>query len=136
MENDHISAKLLLTSVKEVNDMFAENDDLVASAEKYLEGYKAETESLYNGRLIVCILAAIGGVAGLAGIPAVYDFARRRFWLIWPIVICVIAAAAAEAVYFNSVHEMWYVGLFVAIIAALHLLIVIPKEKIPVITET
>ena len=136
LENDRTSAKLLLTSVKEVNDMFAENDDLVASAEKYLENYKAETVSLYNGRLIVCILAAIGGVAGLAGIPAVYDFARRRFWLIWPVVLCLIAATAAEMIYFNTVHEMWYVGLFVAIIAALHLVIVIPKEKKPEVSET
>lgn len=131
LENDHVSAKLLLTSVKEVSDMFEESGELVPSAEKYLESYKAETESLYSGRLIVCILSVIGGIAGLAGIPAVYEFVRKRFWLIWPVVLCMICAAAAEAVYYFSVHEMWYVGLFVAIIAALHLLIVIPKEKRP-----
>jgi len=131
LENDHVSAKLLLTSVKEVNDMFEESGELVPSAEKYLEDYKAETESRYSGRLIVCILAVIGGIAGLAGIPAVYELIRRRFWLIWPVVLCLVCAAAAEGIYYHAVHEMWYVGLFVAIIAAIHLLIVIPKEKRP-----
>lgn len=137
LENDHVSAKLLLTSVKEVNDMFEQSGELVPSAEKYLESYKAETESLNRGRLIVCILALIGGLMGLAGIPAVYELVRKRAWLIWPVVLCLLCAAAAETLYYFTVHEMWYVGLFVAVIAALHLLIVLPQEKKPiVVTET
>ncbi|MBQ2961223.1 MAG: hypothetical protein IJE09_08390 [Oscillospiraceae bacterium] len=133
LENDRVSAKLLLTSVKEVNDMYAESDDLVGSAEKYLQSYKAETESLRKGRIVSCVLAIIGGIAGIAALPAAYELIHKRFWLIWPVVISIICAAASEAVYYKSVHEMWYVGLFAAIIALLHLLIVAPKEKKPVI---
>ena len=137
LENDHVSAKLLLTSVKEVNDMFEESDDLVGSAEKYLESYKTETANLKSGRLIVSILAIIGAVVGLAAIPAAYELVHKRFWLIWPVVICILCAAGAEAVYYFAVKEMWYVGLFTAIIAVLHLLVVAPKEKKPVVvTET
>ena len=137
LENDRVSAKLLLTSVKEVNDMYAESDDLVGSAEKYLQSYKAETESLRKGRIVSCVLAIIGGIAGIAALPAAYELIHKRFWLIWPVVISIICAAASEAVYYKSVHEMWYVGLFAAIIALLHLLIVAPKEKKPaIINET
>lgn len=137
LENDHVSARLLLTSVKEVNEMYEESDDLVGSAEKYLESYKSDTEKLSKGRLLVSILAIIGAVAGLAGIPAAYEIVHKRFWLIWPVVICLLCAAGAETVYYFAVKEMWYVGLFTAIIAALHLLVVAPKEKKPiVVTET
>lgn len=131
LENDKVSAKLLLTSVKEVNDMVEEGGDIVGSAEKYLESYKADTQTLHKGRVLVSLLALIGGIAGLAALPAVYEFTRRRFWLIWPVLLCILCAAAAEAVYYLAVHEMWYVGLFVVIIAAIHLLIVAPKEKKP-----
>lgn len=133
LENDKVSAKLLLTSVKEVNDMYKESDDLVGSAEKYLESYKSETQTLHKGRILVSVLAIIGGIAGLAGIPAAYELVQKRGWLIWPVLVCVVCTAAAEAVYYFAAHEMWYVGLFVAVIAALHLLVVAPQEKKPVI---
>lgn len=131
LENDHVSAKLLLTSVKEVNDMFEETGELVPSAEKYLEGYKADTLKIYQGRLIVCALAIAGAVMGLAAVPASYELIRRRFWLIAPVLACIFCSAAAETVYYLVKQEMWYVGLFVAVIALLHLLIVLPKEKKP-----
>lgn len=131
LENDRTSAKLLLTSVKEVNDMVEAGGEIIPSAEKHLADYKAKTELQYKGRMLSCILAIVGGLAGLAGIPAVYEFTRRRAWLIAPVVLCTLLAAAAEGVYFYAMEEMWYVGLFTAIIALIHLVIVLPREKRP-----
>ena len=135
LENDRTSAKLLLTSVKEVNDMVEDGAEVIPSAEKYLADYKAQTEFQHKGWMLSCILAIVGGAVGLVGIPAVYELSRRRVWLIAPVVLCLLLAAAAEAVYYAVGLGWWYVGMFTAIIALIHLVIVAPKEKKPVITE-
>ncbi len=131
LENDRTSAKLLLTSVKEVKDMVNGGAEIIPSAQRYLEDYKAQTKLQYTGRLISCALAIIGGIVGLAGIPAVYEFTRKRFWLIAPVIVCAALAALAEGIYYGVGLGWWYVGMFTAIIALLHLLIVLPKEKRP-----
>ena len=103
--------------------------EIIPSAQQYLEDYKAQTKLQYTGRLISCALAIIGGIAGLAGIPAVYEFTRKRVWLIAPVIVCAVFAALAEGIYYGVGLGWWYVGMFTAIIALLHLLIVLPKEK-------
>ena len=131
LENDRTSAKLLLTSVKEVNDMVEAGGEIVPSAEKHLESYKAQTQLQYKGRMLSCALAIVGGVMGVLAIPAAYELIRKRFWLIVPAVLCVVCAAAAEGIYYGVGLGWWYVGMFTAIIGTIHLLIVAPKEKHP-----
>ena len=131
LENDRTSAKLLLTSVKEVDDMVEAGGEIVPSAEKYLADYKAQTELQNKGWLASCVLAILGGVAGLLAIPAAYELIHKRVWLIAPAVVSVVLAAASEASYYAVGLGWWYVGMFAAIIGLIHLLIVLPKEKIP-----
>ncbi len=131
LENDRTSAKLLLTSVKEVRDQVNAGAEIIPTAQQYLEDYKADTKLQYYGRLISCAFAIIGGIAGIAGIPAVYEFTRKRAWLIIPVIVCAACAVLAEGIYYGVGLGWWYVGMFTAIIALLHLLIVLPKEKKP-----
>jgi len=131
LENDRTSAKLLLTSVKEVNNMVEAGGEIVPSAEKYLADYKAQTQLQHKGWLASCALAIIGGIAGIFAIPAVYEFVRKRSWLIVPAVVSVVLAAAAELAYYAVGLGWWYVGMFAAIIGLIHLVIVAPKEKKP-----
>ncbi len=129
LKNRHISAKQLLINVPEVKKAFAESGDLPGSAAGYLEEYKQETEKLLRGKRVINVLALIGGVAGLAGIPAAYELIRSRFWLLAPVLVCLGCAAAADAINMQLGLGQMYTALFTAIFALIQLLILLPKKK-------
>ena len=130
LKNKHISTRQLLIQPPEVKRMVSEGGDLVQSAESYLESYRAETQRLYTGRRLLNLLAVIGGIAGILGIPTAYEKIRGRFWLLSPVVICLGCAIGADAINMRLGLGQMYTALFTAIFAALQLLILLPKEKV------
>ena len=130
MEYRHISARQLLINIPEVKNSYAETGDLEASARAYLEDYRAETKRLYQGRRLINLLAVLGGVFGILGIPGAYEKIRGRFWLIAPVVLCLGCAVAADWVNMRLGLGQMYTALFTAIFAAVHLLIILPKNKV------
>lgn len=129
LKNKHISARQLLVNIPEVKNRFAENGDLVESARTYLESYRAETQRLYAGRRLLNLLAVIGGVAGILGIPAAYEKIRGRFWLLAPVLLCLGCAIGADLINMRLGLGQMYSALFTAIFAVLQLLIILPKQK-------
>ena len=135
LKNRHISAKQLLVSIPEVKRAFSESGDLVGSAQHYLEQYERETERLQKGKRLVNLLAVIGAVAGVIGIPAAYEKIKSRFMLIAPVAVCLVCAAAADGINMSLGLGQMYTALFTAIFALIHLLIVLPEKKSRIGTE-
>ena len=73
----------------------------------------------------------IGAAAGVIGIPAAYEKIKSRFWLLAPVVVCLCCAVAADGVNMALGLGQMYTALFTAIFAAIQLLILLPKKKIP-----
>lgn len=130
LERKHISACLLLTNVPEVKAMVNDGGDIVRSAEKYLADYKAQTGKLHSGRICICVLALAGAAAGFAGIPAAFEKTGKRSWLIAPIVLCLVCAAAADGLNMYLGLGQMYTALAAALFAAIQLALALPKKRI------
>lgn len=129
LERKHSSARILLTNVPQVKKAFEEGGELSECAKAYLSDYRAETGRLYNIKLLMAALALLGGVAAVLGIPAAYEKTKKRVWLIAPIVVCLIAAAAAECLKLYLGLGQHYAALFTAIFAFIQLITALPKDK-------
>ena len=92
--------------------------------EKVLAGHKI-------GGLMVFLVIALyaGAVFGVLGLPAAFEGVRSRFLLIAPVFMCLLCAAAAEAVFVYMGRGHSYSALAVVLFAFLQLLIVIPQKK-------
>ena len=130
LENKRTSTRLILTGVKEVKDMYEESKDLVGSANTYLDSYRTETDKLHVGKLILNGLAVLGAVSGFIGIPAAFEKIKKRFWLIAPVVLCLICACAADGINMYLGLGQMYTALAAAIFAAIHLLVILPKQHV------
>ena len=129
LRNRHISARQLLVNIPEIKKDFAESGDLIQSAERFLENYRSETQRLYRGRRLLNLLAVIGGIAGILGIPSAYERLRGRFWLLAPVLVCLACAAGADVINMRLGLGQMYTALFTALFAAIQLLIILPKKK-------
>ena len=52
----------------------------------------------HEGKRLVNLLAVIGAVAGVIGIPAAYEKIKSRFMLIAPAAVCLVCASAADGI--------------------------------------
>ena len=129
LRSRHNAARLLLVNVPEIKNAMTDEESLTAAAERYLADYRSETDSLYRGRRIVCALAIAGGAAGVLGVPAAYELVRKRFWLITPVLVCILCSAAAATLNVCLGQGRMYIALATAILAFIQLLIVLPKRK-------
>ena len=129
LRNRHISARQLLVNIPEIKKDFAESGDLIQSAERFLENYRSETQRLYRGRRLLNLLAVIGGIAGILGIPSAYERLRGRFWLLAPVLVCFACAAGADVINMRLGLGQMYTALFTALFAAIQLLIILPRKK-------
>ena len=129
LRSRHNAARLLLVNVPEIKNAMTDEESLPAAAERYLADYRSETDSLYRGRRIVCALAIAGGAAGVLGVPAAYELVRKRFWLITPVLVCILCSAAAATLNVRLGQGRMYIALATAILAFIQLLIVLPKRK-------
>ena len=129
LKNRHATARQLLINVPEIKAAYLETEDLASSASAYLETYSAQTQRLYDGKRLLNLLAIVGGVMGLVGLPAAFEKTKRRFWLIAPVLLCLLCAAAADGINMRLGLGQMYTALVTAVFAFLQLLIVSPKQK-------
>ncbi len=129
LENKRTSMRILLTKPASAKAAVDAGGDIAESAETYLTAYRSETQRLYTGRMIMCTLAVFGALAGFAGIPAAFEKTKKRFWLIAPVVLCLICACAADGISMYLGLGQMYTVIAAAIFAAVQLAAALPKAK-------
>ncbi len=129
LENKRTSMKILLTKPTSVKAAVDAGGDIAESAETYLAAYRSETRRLFTGRMIMCALAVLGALAGFAGVPAAFEKTKKRFWLIAPIVLCLVCACAADGISMYLGLGQMYTVIAAAIFAAVLLAAALPKAK-------
>ena len=111
--------------------MTGDESELADNARLWLCTYTQETERLYQGKRLINMLAVFSGVMAVLGIPAAFELLKSRFFLIAPVLLCMVSAAGAEALNLYLGEGQHYFGLFTAIFAFIQLLIVLPRVKKP-----
>lgn len=129
LENKRTSMKILLTKPASVKAAVDAGGDIAESAETYLTAYRSETQRLYTGRMIMCTLAVFSALAGFAGMPAAFEKTKKRFWLIAPVVLCLMCACAADGISMYLGLGQMYTVIAAAIFAAVQLAAALPKAK-------
>ena len=71
------------------------------------------------------------GPDGKLSVPAAFELVKSRFFLIAPVLLCMVCAAGTEALNMALGLGQQYAALFTAIFALVQLLIVLPKAKKP-----
>ena len=131
LRNSHSTARQLLLNLAEVKSDAEQSGDLAGSAERYLGTYERETARLYGWKRVINILAVAGGAMGVLAVPASYELTKKRFFLLAPVLLCLLCAASAEGLCACLGFDQQYAALFTAIFALLQLLIVLPKSRRP-----
>ena len=129
LENKRTSMKILLTKPTSVKAAVDAGGNIAESAETYLAAYRSETQRLFTGRVVMCALAVLGALAGFAGVPAAFEKTKKRFWLIVPIVLCLVCACAADGISMYLGLGQMYTVIAAAIFAAVLLAAALPKAK-------
>ena len=131
LRSRYISSRQLLMNIPEVRAMTGDESELADNARTWLHTYAGETEKLYQGKRLINMLAVFSGVMAVLGIPAAFELLKSRFFLIAPVLLCMVSAAGAEALNLYLGEGQHYFGLFTAIFAFIQLLIVLPRVKKP-----
>ena len=131
LRSRYISSRQLLMNIPEVRAMTGDESELADNARLWLRTYTQETERLYQGKRLINMLAICSGVMAVLGIPAAFELLKSRFFLIAPVLLCMLSAAGAEALNLYLGEGQHYFGLFTAIFAFIQLLIVLPRVKKP-----
>lgn len=132
LRNSHNTARQLLLNLPGVKEDAEKSGDLAGSAEDYLRTYGEETGRVFNWKRAINLLAVLGGAMGPLALPASYELTKKRFFLLAPVLLCLICAAGAAGLCAYLSFDQQYAAMFTAIFALLHLLIVLPKSKRPV----
>ncbi len=132
LRNSHNTARQLLQNLPGVKEDAEKSGDLAGSAENYLRTYGEETGRIFHWKRAINLLAVGGGAMGLLVLPASYELTKKRFFLLAPVLLCLVCAAGAAGLCAYLGFDQQYAAMFTAIFALLHLLIVLPKSKRPV----
>ena len=122
----------MLTKVAEIKEGVDNGEKLEVSAERYIAKFRAEAETNRKNGLIMSALAVMTGVLGALSIPAAYEKIKKRFWLLVPPALCGILALGAMLMSRGVSDTLYYSTMATVIFAVIHLLVVIPREKVTV----
>ena len=129
LEQRQRTLRLQLMDREEVSSRVDRGMELYSAAIAGSDQMMADTEFQFRFRKLACILLIAGAVFGVLGLPAAFEGVRSRFLLIAPVFMCLLCAAAAEAVFVYMGRGHSYSALAVVLFAFLQLLIVIPQKK-------
>lgn len=132
LERQLTSDRVVLTKIAEIKQAVDGGEKLEVSAERYIAKFRAETEENRRNGLIMSALAVAAGVMGIASIPAAYEKIKKRFWLLVPPALCGVLALGAMLMSRGVSDTLYYSTMATVIFAVVHLLVVIPREKITV----
>lgn len=128
-ENKLSSMRVLLRNYDGVRSRLENGGSLPESAKEYAAEYSETYHREYKLRLAICVLAIVGGAAGLACIPAAYEKRRSRALLLIPAVLALACAVAAEAISVAAGLGQVYSVVPTIIFALLYLLCAAPKKR-------
>lgn len=128
-ENKLSSMRVLLRNYDGVRIRLENGGSLPESAKEYAAEYSETYQREYKLRLVICVLAIVGGAAGLACIPAAYEKRKSRALLLIPAVFALACAAAAEAISVAAGFGQVYSVVPTIIFALLYLLCAAPKKR-------
>lgn len=129
LNNKFKSARAVLTNIGEIKTAVDAGESIEDAAACYIAQYRAETQTRFDTRCVICILAVAAGITGLTVIPAAFEKTKKRVWLILPAALCLGCAVAAEITCAASNLGQHYASIFTAVFAALYLLAALPKNK-------
>lgn len=131
LEQEERSLRLLLLKRDEVAERNEAGDALADAARLSAQEIEDEAEYQYQGRRLAYLLLIAAGVLGFLGIPAAFEKTKSRFWLIAPVLLCLLCACGAEYVCLKLGRGSSYSAIGGAIFALIQLLAATPRVKKP-----
>lgn len=134
LEQEERSLRLLLLKRDAVADRSEAGVELSEAARLSAKEIEDEAEHQYQGRRLAYLLLIAAGALGFLGIPAAFEKTKSRFWLIAPVLLCLLCACGAEYVCLQLGRGSSYSALGGAIFALIQLLVATPRVKKPKIS--
>lgn len=128
-ENKLSSTRILLKKYAGISARLDKGGELAESAKAYAEEFSAGYHRDYKLRLVLCALEIVGGILGLACIPAAYEKSKSRALLLIPAVVALLCAAAVEAIGIASGLGKAYAAVPTIIFAVFYILAAAPKMR-------
>lgn len=128
-ENKLSSTRILLKKYAGISARLDKGGELAESAKAYAEEFSAGYHRDYKLHLVLCALEIVGGILGLACIPAAYEKSKSRALLLIPAVVTLLCAAAVEAIGVASGLGKAYAAVPTIIFAVLYILAAAPKAR-------
>ena len=132
LESREKSVRLMLLDRDGIRERTEQGMELLAAADDYAALLLRQIQERFGGRLWVGGLMALAAASGFAGIPAAFEKSKSRFWLIAPVLSCLLCAAGVEALCRYLGRGDSYSALGTGVFALIQLALVIPKKKKPV----
>lgn len=129
LEQSERSLRLMLLKREAVEERSEDGMDLAEAAVVTAGELKDEAERMWKGRGLAYLLLIAGGVLGFVGLPAAFERTKSRFLLIAPVLLCLLCAAAAEAVCLYLGRGSSYSAIGAGSFALIQLMVTAPKKK-------
>ena len=129
LEQEERSLRLMLLKRDAVAELNEAGVPLQQAAVQTAQTIEDVAEYNYKGRALAYLLLIAGGVCGFLGLPAAFERTKSRFWLLAPVLLCLLCAAGCEGVCLYLGRGSSYSALAAAIFALIQLLVSAPKAK-------
>ena len=129
LEQSERSLRLMLLKREEVEEKNEAGMDLSEAAVLTAGEQENEALRIWKGRGLAYLLLIAGGVLGFVGLPAAFERTKSRFLLLAPVLLCLLCAAAAEAVCLHLGRGSSYSAIGAGIFALIQLMVSTPKKK-------
>ena len=131
LEQEERSLRLLLLKRDAVADRNEAGVELTEAARLSAQEVEDEASYQWQGRRLAYSLLIAAGVLGFLGIPAAFEKTKSRFWLIAPVLLCLLCACGAEYVCLKLGRGSSYSAIGGVLFALIHLLAATPRVKKP-----
>ena len=128
-ENKLKSTKVHLLKNENIKAATDNGEDIISAAKNELNREKKNYKKEFALRLDANIFMIIGAVAGFLGIPGSFEIKKSRSWLIVPVLVFTVFAAAADGISMYLGRGQMYSALAAAIFGIIQLITIIPKAS-------
>ena len=129
LEKAERSLRLTLRKRDEVAARHDDGAQLQSAALLSAQALVDSAEGVWKGRSLACLLMIAGALFGFAGLPAAFERTHSRFWLLAPVLLCLLCALGAEGLCLHLGRGSSYSALGAAAFALGQLTVSLPKEK-------
>ena len=125
------SLSVLLKTNPQIKAKTDKGGDLETAAEAECIRMAQSNKQYYTLSLVTCALLLLSGAAGIAEVPAAYEKTKSRVLLLLPVIVFLVCTAGAELVTELNKGERQYAAIAAFVIGLIHLLIILPRDKMP-----